>query len=435
MKTKLEYQPDIVDATKLICEKYWLRKDDKRNGFIHTCKEIAQEFGFRHQDIPSIVKVNAHLVVLDCQCIDCSTTRICQTRSQLAQLNVDKWRCDTCLEALAKKRRQQYFEKRLEEERLEEERLEEEQKKSIFGYINDHRSKQLGNIPTLAQLSEVNMLLLAATIESLGAENLNALISLRHNLSLPLSPFFLLDNEIIKYLFNLNLLILALDENYDFVTINQKQELDIDYNQAALYFTYRHEDLTKIIVSAKSKKNISALVVNKEFESWCQQIQLGECLSYLITRSQLNNLAPTIGEKMLSLLSACLGKCSVSVMYYIIWKAIESAAAFVQKPNITRKHASNAIYRNIERVFGKINNGSWHPNKSFRDASHPQSAMAKVFFDYVFGIEDCGFHYTLNELFSAYTPKQVLKQVGYSTLGSARSTNYSVTIALDIKRS
>ena len=423
MKTKLECQPDITEANKLISEKYWLRESDKKNGFIYTCKEIGQDFGLRHQDIPSIVKVNAHLVVLDCQCIDCGTTKICKTRSQLAQLNVDKWRCDNCLEALVKKRRQQYLEQRLEEERLEE-----EQKESILEYINDHISKQLGNIPKVAQLSEVDMLLLAATVESLGSENLNTSFSLCDNLSFPLSPFFLLDNRTLKHLFKLNLLILAPNENYDFVTINQKQELGIDYNQADLYFTYRHEDLTKIMVNAKSKKNISALVSNKEFESWCQQIQLGECLSYLITRSQLNNLAPTIGEKMVSLLSACLAKCSVSVMHYIIWKAVESAAAFVQKPNITRKHASNSIYGNIERVFGKITNGSWRHNNSYRDASHPQSAMAKVFFDYVFGIEDCGFNYTLDELFNQYRSKEAIRLVSYSALGNLQNASYSIQI-------
>ncbi|MGE6438273.1 hypothetical protein ACQKDA_06495 [Psychrobacter sp. NPDC078370] len=122
-------------------------------------------------------------------------------------------------------------------------------------------------------------------------------------------------------------------------------------------------------------------------------------------------------------------------MHYIIWKSVESAAAYVQKPGITRRHASNSIAGNIERVFGKIHSGSWNRNKSFRDASHPQSAMAKVFFDYVFGVDDCSFHYTIDELFSPYRSQKALKQISYATLGDAKSTNYSVTIALDIKQS
>ena len=103
METKLEYQSDITETNKLICERYWLREGDKRSGFIYTCKEIGQEFDVKHQDIPSIVKINSHLVVLDCQCIDCGTTKVCYTRSQLTQLDLIRWRCDDCREALEKR--------------------------------------------------------------------------------------------------------------------------------------------------------------------------------------------------------------------------------------------------------------------------------------------------------------------------------------------
>ena len=427
METKLEYQPDITETNKLICEKYWLRESDKRTGFIYTCREIAQEFGLRHQAIPSIVKENAHLVVLGCQCVDCGKTRICHTRSQLTQLKPDSWQCDECWEILQERRKQEHLKYCLERERLKK-----EQRQAALEYINDYRGTQLAEVPSLKELNEVNRLLLAATIESIGAENLKTTISLHNNLSLALSPFFRLDEHILHHLFKLNLLLLVPEENYDYVNVSNKRELEIDYHQVSFEFAYGIDDLTKVMVGAKSKKNIGALIANSQFEGWCQQIQLGECLSYLITRSKLNNLAPPIGDKLISLLKACLAKCSVSVMHYIIYKSVESAAAYVQKPNITRKHASNSISGNIERVFGKISSGSWHSNKSFRDANHLQSAIAKVFFDYVFGIEDCGFHYTLNELFSPYIPKQVLKQMGYSTLGSAQSNSYSITIS-DLK--
>ena len=423
MKTKLEYQPGITELNKLVCEKYWLRKDDKRSVFIYTCREIGQDFNFKHQDIPSIVKANAHLVVLDCHCIDCSKTKVCHTRSQLIKLKPDSWQCDECREALQERREQEYLEYRLEQKRLKE-----EQRQAALEYIHDYRSIQLTKVPSTTELNEVDKLLLAATIESLGAENLKTTISLRNNLSLALSPFFGFDEDILHHLFELNLLLLVPEENYDYVTVNNKRELEVDYHQVSFDFAYSTDDLTKVMVGAKSKKNISALVANPQFESWCQQIQLGECLSYLITRSKLNNLAPPIGEKLVSLFRACLAECSVSVMHYIIYKAVESAAAYVQKSNITRKHASNSISGNIERVFGKISSGSWHPNKSYRDASHRQSAMTKVFFDYMFGIEDCGFHYTLDELFNPYRYQKTIKQMGYSTLGSARNTNYLITI-------
>ncbi|MBF0659535.1 hypothetical protein IPZ60_12360 [Psychrobacter sp. NG25] len=430
MKTKLEYQPDITETNKLICERYWLRESDKRSGFIYTCREIGQEFDVKHQDIPSIVKINAHLVVLDCQCIDCGTTKICYTRSQLIRLDLIRWRCDNCWEALQKRRDQEFLEYRLKQDLLAEER-----RQTALEHINQCRSIQLSIIPSFTELSDVDKLLLAATVESIGADNLRNTVSLRDNLSLPLSPFSKLDEEILHHLFKRNLLILTPENSYEYVTINEEKELEIDFYQAIFEFAYSIENLTEILINAKSKKNTSALVADSQFKSWCEKVQLGECLSYLMTRSRLNDLAPPIGDKLISILRACLAKCSVSTMHYIIWKAVENAAAYLQKPGITRKHASNSISGNIERVFGKIYSGSWSHNSSYRDFSHPQSAMAKIFFDYVFVVDDGGFHYTIDELFSPYRSQRALEQVSYAALGNARSTNYSVTIALDIKQS
>lgn len=430
METKLEYQSDITEINKLICEKYWLREGDKRSGFIYTCREIGQEFDVKHQDIPSIVKINAHLVVLDCQCIDCGTTKICYTRSQLIRLDLIRWRCDDCWEVLQKRRDQEFLEYRLKQDRLAE-----EQRQAALEYINQCRSIQLSSIPSVTELNDVDKLLLAATVESIGANNLRNTISLRDNLSLPLSPFSKLDEEILHHLFKRNLLILAPENSYEYVTINEVQELEIDFYQAIFEFAYSIENLTEILIKAKSKKNTSALVADSQFKSWCEQVQLGECLSYLITRSTLNDLAPPIGDKLISILRACLAEWPVSTMHYIIWKSVENAAAYMQKPGITRRHASNSVSGNIERVFGKIHSGSWNRNKSFRDASHPQSAMAKIFFDYVFGVDDGSFHYNIDELFSPYRSQRALEQVSYAALGNARSTNYSVTIALDIKQS
>ena len=430
METKLEYQSDITETNKLICERYWLREGDKRSGFIYTCKEIGQEFDVKHQDIPSIVKINSHLVVLDCQCIDCGTTKVCYTRSQLTQLDLIRWRCDDCRAALEKRMDQEYLEYRLKQDRFEEEK-----RQTALNYINQCRSIQLSSIPSVTELNDVDKLLLAATVESLGADNIRNTVSLRDNLSLPLSPFSKLDEEILQHLFNRNLLILAPENSYEYVTINEEKELEIDFYQAIFEFAYSIENLTKILINAKSQKNTSALVADSQFKSWCEKLQLGECLSYLITRSRLNYLAPPIGEKLVSILRSCLAECSVSTMHYIIWKSVENAAAYVQKPGITRRHASNSVSGNIERIFGKIHSGSWNRNKSFRDASHPQSAMAKIFFDYVFGVDDGSFHYTIDELFSPYRSPRSLEQVSYTALGNARSTNYSVTIALGIKQS
>ena len=425
MKTKLEYQPGIADTTKLICEKYWLMRHNKPNEFVHTCQEIGQAFGFRPNDISNIAKTNSHLVVLDSQCIDCDKIHICHNRVQFNQLTLGSWRCDLCWKALSKRTVQA---QPLLEKPVEKENLEEEQKQAFLEYVNSYRTTQLTGIPSVTTLNEVNKLLLAATVESLGAEDLKTTISLHDIQSLPLSPIFLLDEHLLQHLFELNLLLLVPEDNFEYININEEQELEINYQRATFEFAYDTDDLNKVMIAAKSKKDIHALVADNQFRICCKNIQLGECLNYLTTRSRLNNLDPSITEKFLSVFKSCLAENSVSVMHYVIYRAVEMAAKSSQKSNTTQKNPSTSISSNIERVFGQISTGVCRRHDFLRDDSHPQSAMAKLFFDYVFGIEDGGFYYTLDELFNPYRSQKSCGQVIYSILGSAQSTSYSIKL-------
>lgn len=372
----------------------------------------------------AIVKRNAKLVVFDCQCLECGEAKLCYVRNHLIQLKTDSWRCDECWDLIQRRNAQELLEQHLEKKRLEEER-----KQDALKRIGDYRRIQLSELKPISALCEVDKLLLAATIESLGAENLRTTVSLRSNFSLALSPSSKLDQEILHHLFKSNLLLLRAEESYEYVTFNSETGIEVDYYQATFEFAYTTEDLSQVLVAAKSKKdNINMLVSNAKFEHWCRQIQLEECLTYLRGRAELNNLAPPIGDKLVSILRACLVECSVSVMQYIIYKATESAAARTQKPQITRKHASNSILGNIERIFDKISNGSWQPYKSYRESIYPQSAIAKMFFDYVFKIDDGGFHQTVDELFNPYKLERTINKQCYSALGSIKTATLSITI-------
>jgi hypothetical protein len=396
---------------------------NKPNEFVHTCQEIGQVFGLRPKDISNIAKTNSHLVVLDSQCIDCDKIHICHNRAQFNQLKLGSWRCDLCWKALSKRTIQA---QPLLEKPVEKESLEEEQKQVFLEYINSYRTTQLTEIPSVTTLNEVDKLLLAATIESLGTDDLKTTISLHDIHSLPLSPFFWLDEHLLQHLFELNLLLLVPEDNFEYININEEQKLEIDYQRATFEFAYDTDDLNKVMIGAKYKKDIHALVADKQFRMWCEDIQLAECLNYLTTRARLNNLEPSITEKLFSIFRSCLAENSVSVMYYVIYRAVEMAAKSSQKSNTTQKHPSSSISSNIELVFGQISTGVCRRNSSFRDDSHPQSAMTKLFFDYVFGMEDCGFYYPLDELFNPYRSQKACGQVIYSMLGSAQSTSYSI---------
>ena len=408
MKTKLEYQLDITKINKEICEKYWLREKANKNSYVFTCKEIGEEYGFKHYEIPKIAKENAHILVLDCQCIDCGVTKNCKTRSELIHLDLDKWRCNKCLNELKE----------------QQERLEQEQQQAVIDALNNYRSEQESAIPPVGDLSLIDKLLLMAIFESIRADNLKTTLSLTDNLQRPLSPLSTMDERILEHLFKTNVLLLNPLDSLNYANIAESGEIDInlDYSQATFDFAYDVKEITNLTIKVKEKNPINDLIDNVTFKDWCENIQLAECISYLIERVRFNNLSPPLGEKMMSLLQSNLTTYSVAELCRIIWMAVESAFSYSNEPNITNKHASNSIYTILQSNIDKVANGIWQRKPFNREINLPESAISKVFFDDVFKIYDCGFKYTLNSLYDEYWESEGVREShSYTRLGSEQS--------------
>lgn len=429
MKTKVEYQPGITETNKIICEKYWLRESDKRNGYIYTCEQIGQEFGLKHSEISLIAKNNAQLVVLDCQCLECGGPKICYVRGHLTQLKLDSWRCDKCWEIINKKRMQ-----KLLEEQFKQERLEEEKRQAITDCLKDYRAQQEGTTLPLGKISLTDKLLLMAIVESLGSDNLKTTLSLKDNLQMPLSPLYTMDEKILEHLFKANILLLNPMESLDYANITESGEIDInlDYSQATFDFAYDANDITSLRVEVKEQKTVNELIDNIVFKDWCENIQLAECVSYLIERARINGLTPPLGEKMMSLIQANLTTYSVAELISFIWMAVESASSYSNKPNISKKHASNSIYTILQSNIDKVSSGIWKRRTFNRDTNLPESAIAKVFFDDVFKVRDGAFKYRVDELFEGLRVKKLPKKRSYLTLGSDQEVSKSVTLKLKI---
>ena len=405
MKTKIEYQLDITETNKKICEKYWLREKANKNSYVFTCKEIGEEYGFKHHEIPKIAKENAHILVSDCQCIDCGVAKNCKTRSELIRLDLDKWRCNKCLNEL--KERQ--------------ERLEQEQQQAVIDALNNYRSEQENAILSVEDLSLIDKLLLMAIFESLGADNLKTTLSLTDNLQRPLSPLSTMDERILKHLFKTNVLLLNPLDSLDYTNIAESGEIDInlDYSQATFDFAYDAKDIIDLSIKVKDKKFINDLIDNVTFRDWCENIQLAECMSYLMERVRFNNLSPPLGGKIMSLLQSNLTTYSVAELCRLVWMAVESASSYSNKPKITNKHASNSIHTILQSNIDKVANGIWQCKPFNREVNLPESAMSKVFFDDIFKIHDCGFKYALDALYDEYwESKGVRESCSYTTLGS-----------------
>ncbi len=418
MKTVIEYQLDITDKNKDICEKYWLREKDNKTSYVFTCKSLSNEYGLKRSEITNIVRDSAYLKVLDCLCLDCGITGECKTRFELTNLDIENWRCDTCLKAYNEQQEREW-----REHLLEQERLEQEHQQAIIEGLNRYRSEQEDAIPPLEELGLIDKLLLMTIVESLGSDNLKITLSLTDNLQRSLSPLYTMDERILEHLFKANILLLNPLDSLDYANITESGEINInlDYSQVTFDFAYDARDITSLRIKVKEQKIINDLINNFAFKDWCESIQIAECIRYLIERSRINGLAPPLGDKMMSLLQATLTTYSVAELYSLIWMAVESASSYSNKPNITNKHASNSIYTILQSNTDKVSNGIWKRRIFNRDNDLPQSAIAKVFFDDVFKKYDCGFRYKLNTLYDEHWESEGIRNSrSYTTLGSAQ---------------
>lgn len=403
MQTRLDYKSDITDEIKLICDKYWARVNDSKNDFTYKCREISEEFGLRLSEVSKISKEHSTLIVLDCQCKDCGITKFCHTRSELAQLP-DDWTCVEC-EVIRRKRIRDA--EIAEEELLEQEEIEREQ--DLISLLRHHRRSQVQSIPSLDYLSKIDLFLLVAVIENIGISNLESSFALRSNAENLLSPSRALDVEILRYLCQKSLLLFNIEEAHHHIEFDDENNLEVDFFHMNFDFAYSNEQLHKLVNDTKEEKFKLALVKSPEYQEWGLNIQISECMRYLEKLCVMHGL-PTINSKnMESLLSTCLSKYSVSEVYYLIWGAVKNASSYSNEPYITKKHASNAIYGNIQRRYEDVSEYNHKCGKYNRNSRFFQTTVEKVLFDRVYLVKDCGFNYTMDDLSAKYTPQQLTK--------------------------
>ena len=425
MRTKIEFSPNITKEIKTICEKYWLRADNRKNEFIYTCKKIAIEFNLQSVDITKVSRDNSCLIILNCHCENCGITNICRIRSDLIQLNLNNWTCDECEALIQQRIREDLL---AEAERGRQDKI--EAQKILINALKDYRSVQMQSIPSVEDISIIEHMLLVAVVESMGSDDLQSTLSLRNNLQVILSPSYRIDTEVLKRLYRKNLLLIDAENSYHCVEMVSKDNFEIDFFQMNFDFAYDNNQLYQLIADSKSEAFKYSLVKNLEYKEWCQRIQLEECIKYLDKRAKMNNLLPVIGEKMENLLSTCLLKYSVSETYYMIWGAVESASAYFNKVDITRLHASNSIYGNIQRTHDKLLNRTIQNRQYNRDGKHPQSAIEKLLFDRIYEVENCGFTCTIDEILNGFKLQIAPSKQPYSATSNIENASYSVVIKI-----
>lgn len=410
MKTTVAYKLDITEDAKTICDKYWLRiKNNTENPFLYSCKEIGDEFGLTYREVTKIAEDNAYLIILDCRCVNCSTAKICCNRTEFISLYLGNWKCENCY-LKAFHRRLQDSRRDGTESALQQQLLKEN---SFINQLIQFRQTQLYLVPSLDNIDTIDHYLLVAVLTSLGTDNLRSTISLSDNLDTPLSPSYSLDTKILDHLMRKNLLLVNIENSYDYVHANEDCLLQFNLFKMTFDFAYSPDQLQKLIIDSKYDASKKKLTHNREYKEWCQDIQLEECVSYLAYCSKNNNLAPIVGAKMASLLNTCLLDHSVSDIYCIIWEGVERASSYCNKLGIDKKRVSESVYTNIQKMYEKIDNQLIENKKHSRDDTYPKSVLTRMFFDEIHGIEDCGFKHTINDLLKQLQPYKNILTIYY----------------------
>jgi len=365
METRIEYQSDVTVINRIICARYWLFDT---NDFIHTVKEIGQNFGIKAHEVTQVAQKNAYLIVYDYQCIGCNKTSHCHTRNEFRQLKLGDWRCAQC--------RRIYDEKRygkFQQFSLERNRVREHHRKVVIKVLEHHKASQMVNIPCLDKLDTVDSLLLVATIESLCSKALTTTEPLCSNSALPLTPTFSMDKKVLKHLFDLNLLFLDPQENYHWVDINKDGHLEINYYRASFEFAHDTESLRQLAVKTKSNQIQSYFIGDIKFQQWCQDIQLAECENHLFDQITLEHLILNVDAKMLYLFQSGLSSYSVADMCRIITKAAKTLDTALLNSSITKAQALTILYESIESGLNKLRDGRWQRQTYKRDIwKYPQ---------------------------------------------------------------
>lgn len=421
MITTISYRDDVSDFVKEVCIAYWDRKSANSSIFLHSRNALSIKFNLKPHEITKIAKQASILIVHDCRCLGCDEINTCKTRSDLFNLRLDHWYCNKCMDIKDKERNDMLYYTRLKNEILEVNLLPEK-----LAQLENYRDLQVKNIPAIEKLATVDKFLLVAIIDKLSSKDLNHTLPLNSHVKRKISPLSQMDVEVVQKLFLLNILLLNINDAISNATIDENNELAVDFRQSLFDIPYSCEDLDKLYLSIKHSVNTTTLLKDREYLNWCTRIQIAECICYLSTRAHLNGLMPPLDENIHILLQTCLARYSISEIYYIIWKAVENAASFAQKPNISKKKASESIYDNINMVFGKMSSGSWKGNRSYRDAHCPQSLLTKAFFDDVFKEWDCGFNHTLHHLVEKFDLTKNVNLTNHPTLTNNRiETNKS----------
>jgi len=233
---------------------------------------------------------------------------------------------------------------------------------------------------------------LLRTSLSENLENINLLSSVKTTLA-PTKKYQI---SIISYLKNKSIIIFSPTTAIDSVMI-ENEEIDSYYPMNTTFrLNINEENYDEIIQRLLHLSDDEDIDDEIRIELW-NEIGLFECLEFLYARMEEYNLPiDAIGDKTISAIKESMKTFSISENFNFIWRAVQNAAAFLQKDRVSKKYAVNTIAGSVLRSSEKAKAEGWDIKGYGRDYNYQQSIISEVFFNNILKIGDNGFKHKIN---------------------------------------
>lgn len=133
-------------------------------------------------------------------------------------------------------------------------------------------------------------------------------------------------------------------------------------------------------------------VLKDAFKLW-KDINLYECIDYLLSQMSKVGLSFNPGEKTIDTFNYLLEHLSVSEIYSVIYSAVTYALRAEKERNLSKRHTSNTVVNLVATNGDKIIAGDWNRRPSYRSKDAEQSHLSRFFFSRVLKIGEDGFNH------------------------------------------
>lgn len=361
-----------------ICKLYW--KLDPNGNWAVSTSQIAKSYNISSSKLVKIVTANANAYSENYDCQRCGRPCILKSRTDCTSGALQNWVCEPCKAEL----------RQIEE--IEQAKLHDLQK----GIVKQTCDLKIRKAIDPATLSFEDAIYLLSLIRLAASEDFGVIYPLETRKDL-LSPNFSFDIEIIRRLYESNLIYVHPDSNVDaftfdgtsisqFSLIKVMWALPVSASSTDPEFFVRElEDLIK------TEKKWPEEWHNEWMPLW-KKVALQECLQYLKVTLEEHGLSFNPGKKTILTFNNLLEDYSVAQIYNFIWRAAKDAAAFWVRTKSSKLHAANTVIGSIQSAAERALAEGWEIKPYRRHFECQKSMLYMVLFDTALKIGDTGFN-------------------------------------------